>query len=101
MNLIDQGMIILFNGPNSYTGEDLAEIHVHGSKAVITTLLSSLSKFEDCRMAEPGEFTKLALNNGKMNLLEVEALSDLIDSETEYQRMQALKLLNGEGSKIY
>ena len=52
-------------------------------------------------MAEPGEFTKLALNNGKMNLLEVEALSDLIDSETEHQRMQALKLLNGEGSKRY
>ena len=99
--LIDQGMIILFKAPNSYTGEDLAEIHVHGSKAVITTLLSSLSKFEDCRMAEPGEFTKLALNNGKMNLLEVEALSDLIDSETEHQRMQALKLLNGEGSKRY
>ena len=99
--LIDQGMIILFKAPNSYTGEDLAEIHVHGSKAVITTLLLSLSKFEDCRMAEPGEFTKLALNNGKMNLLEVEALSDLIDSETDHQRMQALKLLNGEGSKRY
>ena len=67
--LIDQGMLIWFPGPNSYTGEDLAELHIHGSKAIISALLSSLSKIEDCRMAEPGEFTKIAFENGKINYL--------------------------------
>ena len=86
--LIDQGMLIWFPGPNSYTGEDLVELHIHGSKAIISTLLSSLSKIEDCRLAEPGEFTKIAFENGKINLLNVEALSDLISSETELQRKQ-------------
>ena len=99
--LIDQGMLIWFPGPNSYTGEDLAELHIHGSKAIISTLLSSLSKIEDCRMAEPGEFTKIAFENGKINLLNVEALSDLISSETELQRRQAINLLSGKVSKKY
>ena len=92
---------MLFPGPNSYTGEDLAELHVHGSKAIISTLLSSLSKIEDCRLAEPGEFTKIAFENGKINLLDVEALSDLISSETELQRKQAINLLSGKVSKKY
>ena len=99
--LIDQGMLIWFPGPNSYTGEDLAELHIHGSKAIISTLLSSLSKIEDCRLAEPGEFTKIAFENGKINLLNVEALSDLISSETELQRRQAINLLSGKVSKKY
>ena len=83
----------------SYTGEDLAELHVHGSKAVVSALLSEFSKFEDCRLAEPGEFTKLAYENNKLNLLDVEALSDLISSETEMQRKQALKILSGDAEK--
>ena len=99
--LIDQGMIIWFPGPNSYTGEDLAELHIHGSKAVISALLAFLSKIENCRLAEPGEFTKIALENNKINLLDVEALSDLISSETELQRKQALNLLSGNVSKKY
>ena len=99
--LIDQGMLIWFPGPNSYTGEDLAELHIHGSKAIISTLLSSLSKIEDCRLAEPGEFTKIAFENGKISLLNVEALSDLISSETELQRRQAINLLSGKVSKKY
>jgi tRNA modification GTPase len=99
--IIDKGLILLFPRPNSYTGEDLAELHVHGSKAIISAILSTLSKFDNCRLAEPGEFTKLAYENGKLNLLDVEALSDLISSETEIQRKQALKILSGDASKKY
>ena len=67
--LIDEGIIIWFPGPESYTGEDMAEFHVHGSKAVIEALHSSIEKINNCRLAEPGEFTKLAFLNGKINLL--------------------------------
>ena len=99
--IIDQGLIIWFPGPDSFTGEDLLELHIHGSKAVISAVLSTLSKFDNCRLAEPGEFTKLAFENGKLNLLDVEALSDLISSETEIQRRQALKILSGDATKKY
>jgi tRNA modification GTPase len=99
--LVDKGLLIWFSGPNSYTGDDLAELHIHGSKAVISAVLSTLSKFDNCRLAEPGEFTKLAFENGKLNLLDVEALSDLISSETEIQRKQALKILSGDATKKY
>ena len=99
--LIDKGLLLWFPQPNSYTGEDLAELHVHGSKAVISALLSNLSKINNCRIAEPGEFTRIAFENGKINLLDVEALSDLISSETELQRKQALNFLNGNISKKY
>jgi tRNA modification GTPase len=99
--LIDKGILLWFPQPNSYTGEDLAELHVHGSKAVISSLLSNLSKINNCRIAEPGEFTRIAFENGKINLLDVEALSDLISSETELQRKQALNFLNGNISKKY
>ena len=67
--LVDEGIILWFPGPESYTGEDMAEIHVHGSKAVVDALHSCLSDIENCRLAEPGEFTKLAFQNGKINLL--------------------------------
>ena len=66
--LIDEGIILWFPGPQSYTGEDMAEIQVHGSKAVVDTILNTISKIENCRLAEPGEFTKLAFQNGKINL---------------------------------
>ncbi|WP_440931624.1 tRNA uridine-5-carboxymethylaminomethyl(34) synthesis GTPase MnmE [Candidatus Pelagibacter sp.] len=99
--IIDKGLMIWFPGPNSFTGEDLAEFHVHGSKAVVNALLFTLSKFENCRLAEPGEFTKLAYENDKINLLDVEALSDLISAETEIQRQQALKILNGDAATKY
>jgi tRNA modification GTPase len=99
--LVDKGLLIWFPGPNSYTGDDLAELHIHGSKAVISALISVLSKLDNCRLAEPGEFTKLAFENGKLNLLDVEGLSDLISSETEIQRKQALKILSGDATKKY
>jgi tRNA modification GTPase len=97
-DLIDEGIILWFPGPESYTGEDMAEIQVHGSKAVIDALHSSISSIENCRLAEPGEFTKLAFQNGKINLLKAESIADLISSETEIQRQQAIKIMNGKSS---
>jgi len=94
--LIDEGIILWFPGPGSYTGEDMAEIQVHGSKAVIDAIHTSISKIENCRLAEPGEFTKLAFQNGKINLLQAESIADLISSETEIQRHQAIKIMNGK-----
>jgi tRNA modification GTPase len=96
--LIDEGIILWFPGPGSYTGEDMAEIQVHGSKAVINALHSSISRIENCRLAEPGEFTKLAFQNGKINLLKAESIADLISSETEIQRQQAIKIMNGKSA---
>jgi len=96
--LIDEGIILWFPGPTSYTGEDMAEFHVHGSKAVVEALQSSLSNIENCRLAEPGEFTKLAFQNGKINLLKAESIADLISSETEIQRKQAIKVMNGKSA---
>ena len=96
--LIDEGLILWFPGPQSYTGEDMAEIQVHGSKAVIDAIHSSISKIENCRLAEPGEFTKLAFQNGKINLLKAESIADLISSETEIQRKQAIKIMEGKSA---
>ncbi len=96
--LIDEGIILWFPGPESYTGEDMAEIQVHGSKAVIDALHSDISKIENCRLAEPGEFTKLAFQNGKISLLKAESIADLISSETEIQRQQAVKIMNGKSA---
>ena len=96
--LIDEGIILWFPGPESYTGEDMAEIQVHGSKAVVDALHTSISDIENCRLAEPGEFTKLAFQNGKINLLKAESIADLISSETEIQRQQAIKIMNGKSA---
>jgi len=96
--LIDEGVIIWFPGPNSYTGEDLAEFHVHGSRAVIKAMHLAISKIKNCRLAEPGEFTKRAFQNGRINLLKAESIADLISSETEIQRKQALKIMSGKSS---
>ena len=96
--LIDEGVIIWFPGPNSYTGEDLAEFHVHGSRAVIKAMQLAISKIKNCRLAEPGEFTKRAFQNGRINLLKAESIADLISSETEIQRKQALKIMSGKSS---
>ena len=94
--LIDEGIIIWFPGPESYTGEDMAEIHVHGGKAVIEAIHNSISKVKNCRLAEAGEFTKLAFQNGKINLLKAESIADLISAETEIQRRQAVRIMNGK-----
>jgi len=99
--LIDEGIVLWFPGPESYTGEDMAEIQVHGSKAVIDALHASISDIENCRLAEPGEFTKLAFQNGKINLLKAESIADLISSETEIQRQQAIKIMNGKSAEQF
>ena len=99
--MIDEGIILWFPGPESYTGEDMAEFHVHGSISVVTAIQHSISKIENCRLAEPGEFTKIAFQNGKVNLLKAESIADLISSETEIQRQQAIKIMSGKNSDKY
>ena len=99
--LIDEGIILWFPGPQSYTGEDMAEFHIHGSKPAIEALHASILKIENCRLAEPGEFTKLAFQNGKINLLKAESIADLISSETELQRKQALEIMNGKSANKF
>ncbi len=99
--IIDEGLLLWFPGPNSYTGEDLAEFHTHGSNAVVSCFLKVLSEQENCRLAEPGEFTKIAFQNNKIDLIEAESISDLIHAETELQRQQAIKLVQGNASNYY
>ena len=96
--LIDEGIVLWFPGPDSYTGEDMAEIHVHGGKAGILAVQKEISKVKNCRLAEPGEFTKIAFQNGKINLLKAESIADLISAETEIQRSQAIKIMSGKSS---
>jgi len=98
---IDEGLVIYFPKNNSFTGEEVAEFHLHGSPAVTGQLLKELSKIEGLRPAESGEFTKQAYMNGKLNLLQVEGLSSLIKAETENQRKQALKNYLNESTKLY
>ena len=99
--LIDIGLVLWFPAPNSYTGEDLLELHVHGSLSVISEIQNSLSKIKNCRLAEPGEFTKIAFQNGKIDLLQAESIGDLISSETELQRRQALDIMSGYHKEKY
>lgn len=94
--LIDTGLVLLFEETSSFTGEPVVEFQVHGSLSVVDLLLKYLGRFSECRLAEPGEFTRRALMNGKMDLVEVEGLSDLIEAETEEQRRQANRSLSGE-----
>ena len=93
---LDRALVISFKGPNSFTGEDVVELHIHGSIAVIQKTLETLSKISNFRQALPGEFTRRALLNEKLNLAEIEGLADLIEAETEAQRVQALKVLSGK-----
>ena len=99
--LIDEGIIIWFPGPESYTGEDMTEIHIHGGKAVIVAVQNEISKIKNCRFADPGEFTKLAFQNGKINLLKAESIADLISAETEIQRLQAVRIMQGQSSQKF
>ena len=100
-DLIDEGILIWYPEGQSYTGENLIEIHTHGSKAVIDAIYRELLQVQNCRLAEPGEFTKIAFINGKINLLKAEGISDLISSETEIQRQQAVKLMSGKSSEKF
>jgi tRNA modification GTPase len=92
---IDEAVITYFPGPRSFTGENLAEITVHGGRSVIASLHATLGTMDGLRVAEPGEFTRRAFRNGRIDLTQAEAIADLIDSETEFQRRQALRVLGG------
>jgi tRNA modification GTPase len=98
--ILDRGMVVWFPGPRSYTGEDSAELHLHGGRAVLEAVAAALL-CAGARPAEPGEFTKRAFLNGRMDLLEAEAVGDLVAAETEAQRRQALRQLEGELGAIY
>ncbi|WP_429931391.1 tRNA uridine-5-carboxymethylaminomethyl(34) synthesis GTPase MnmE [Agrobacterium vitis] len=99
--VIDRGLVLFFSGPSSFTGEDCGELHVHGSRAVVSALLSTLASFSGCRLAEPGEFSRRAFENGKLDLVEIEGLADLLAAETEMQRRQALAQASGNATGIY
>jgi len=92
---IDEALILGFQAPASFTGEDVIELQCHGSLAVISSVLAALSEIENCRLAEPGEFTRRALMNGCLDLAQVEGLGDLINAETEAQQKQALSVMQG------
>ena len=98
---IDRGLILFFPGPNSFTGEDCAEFHLHGGKAVVEKLLSEVGELPGCRIAEAGEFTRRAFSNGKMDLTVAEGLADLIAAETEGQRRLALQVASGTQRELY
>jgi tRNA modification GTPase len=98
---IDDALVLWFPAPASFTGEDVAEFHVHGGRAVVEALLGALSELSGLRPAEPGEFTRRAVENGKFDLTQAEALADLINAETEAQRRQALRQYDGALAKLY
>ena len=96
---LDDGLVLFFPGPNSVTGEDLAEFHCHGGRAVIAAMEAALGQLEGCRRAEPGEFTRRAFANGRIDLAEAEGLADLLSAETEIQRRSAQALMGGALSR--
>lgn len=98
---IDHGLVLFFPGPGSFTGEDVAEFQVHGSRAVAAKMLERITGFEGVRHAEPGEFTRRAFLNGRLDLVETEALADLVNAETEAQRRFALRNAEGAQSELY
>lgn len=98
--LLDHGLVLYFSGPASFTGEDVAEFQVHGSRAVAAALIRALAELPGFRAAEPGEFTRRAFENGKADLTEVEGLADLIAAETEMQRRQAVEQAGGSLSRV-
>jgi tRNA modification GTPase len=100
-DVIDNALVIPFRNPFSFTGEDVVEYHIHGSPAVLSLLLETLSSFDGHRMAEHGEFTRRAFENGKLDLTEAESIADLINAETNAQRQQALLQMDGALSNLY
>lgn len=98
---LDQGILIYFSAPGSFTGEDVAEFHIHGGYAVVAGFLDALSTIKNLRSAEAGEFTRRAFDNGKMDLTSAEGLADLINAETESQKRQALRQMDGDLATLY
>src|SRR5665213_1410024 len=99
--LIDRGLVLWFAAPSSFTGEDVAEFHIHGGRAIVDAMLAALSHVPGLRPAERGEFTRRAVENGKLDLTQAEALADLIDAGTEAQRRQALRQYDGVLGALY
>ena len=99
--VLDHGLVIWFPGPSSFTGEDIAELHIHGGRAVIEAIFRGLASIDGLRPAEPGEFARRAFENGKLDLTEAEGLADLIDAETAAQRRQALRQSGGALRALY
>lgn len=100
-SFLDEALVLIFRAPNSFTGEDCAEIHLHGSRAVVAATLGYLAGFSAVRMAEAGEFSRRAFQNGKLDLVEVEGLSDLLAADTEMQRRLAVEQSSGHFSSVY
>ena len=98
---LDRGLVLFFPRPASFTGEDMAELQLHGSRAVIRAVLDALLALPGMRLAEPGEFARRAFENGKLDLTEVEGLADLVNAETEAQRRQALAQSEGSLRQLY
>jgi tRNA modification GTPase len=98
---IDKALVLYFAAPNSFTGEDVVELHTHGGRAIMNAIIEALAALPGFRMAEPGEFTRRAFENGKMDLTEAEAIADLVHAETEAQRRQALRQMEGSLGKLY
>lgn len=98
---LDRGLVLWFPAPHSFTGEEMAEFHCHGGRAVVLAMRAALASVANCRPAEPGEFARRAFENGKLDLAEAEGLADLIDAETEAQRRQAVAQAGGALSKVY
>lgn len=96
---LDDGLVLFFPSPNSVTGEDLAEFHCHGGRAVIAAVERAIGEIEGCRRAEPGEFTRRAFANGRIDLAEAEGLADLLSAETEFQRRSAVAMAGGALSR--
>ena len=99
--VLDQGLVLFFAAPASFTGEDVAELHVHGGRAVVAAVLRALAEIEGFRPAEAGEFTRRALGNERLDLTQVEGLADLVAAETEAQRRQALRQSDGTVGRLY
>lgn len=99
--LLDEALVLVFKGPHSFTGEDVVELHCHGGKATVEAVLKAITRTGLARLAEPGDFTRRAFGNGRMDLTEVEGLSDLIAAETEAQRRLALRQASGENRAKY
>eukprot|EP00934_Nitzschia_sp_Nitz4_P006223 Nitzschia sp. Nitz4//scaffold16_size188269//47178//48977//NITZ4_001783-RA/size188269-processed-gene-0.49-mRNA-1//-1//CDS//3329538493//6213//frame0 len=99
--MLDHALVLRFDGPHTATGEDLVELHCHGSRAVVQGLLETLAKIQGCRYAEAGEFTQRAYEHGKMDLVQVEALADVLTADTQAQLSQALQQLDGKLSELY
>lgn len=98
---LDEAVVLSMPGPNSYTGEDVVEFHVHGGPAIIEAVLAAAVRSRLCRIADPGEFTRRAFDAGRMDLTQAEAIGDLIDAETEGQRRQAGRLYQGEAARTF